>query len=205
VIIVGAGTLGRSAARAFVGIGAQVLVLDIDVRKLRIVDEMFGGKVSTMVANEYNLSRMVGFADVLVGAVLKPGQRAPILISREMVRKMREGSLIMDFSIDLGGCVETSRPMSLSDPTFVAEGVTHFCVPNLPAAVARTSSHALNNAVQPYLMRLAECGLECALGEMPALYQGVKLYKGKIASQRLATALGREVEIDMAAVIDQNR
>ncbi len=205
VIIVGAGTLGRSAARAFVGIGAQVLVLDIDVRKLRIVDEMFGGKVSTMVANEYNLKRMVGFADVLVGAVLKPGQRAPILITREMVQMMREGSLIMDFSIDLGGCVETSRPMSLSDPTFVAEGVTHFCVPNLPAVVARTSSHALNNALQAYLMRLAECGLECALGEMPALYQGVKLYKGKIASQRLATALGREVEIDMPAVIDQNR
>jgi alanine dehydrogenase len=205
VIIVGAGTLGRSAARAFVGIGAQVLVLDIDVRKLRIVDEMFGGKVSTMIANEYNLNRMVGFADVLVGAVLKPGERAPILITREMVKKMRPGSLIMDFSIDLGGCVQTSRPMSLSDPTFVAEGVIHFCVPNLPAVVARTSSHALSNAIQPYLLRLAECGLECALGEMPALYQGVKMYRGKIASQRLARALGREIEIDLAAVVDQAR
>lgn len=205
VIIVGAGTLGRSAARAFVGIGAQVLVLDNDVRQLRIVDETFGGKVSTMIANEYNLNRMVGFADVLVGAVLKPGQRAPILITREMVRKMREGSLIMDFSIDLGGCVETSRPMSLSDPTFVAEGVTHFCVPNIPAAVARTSSHALNNSLQPYMLRLAECGLECALGEMPAFYAGVKMYKGKVASRRLAAALGREVEIDMAAVVDQTR
>jgi alanine dehydrogenase len=203
VIIVGAGTLGRSAARAFVGIGAQVLVLDNDVRKLRIVDEMFGGKVSTMIANEYNLSRMVGFADVLLGAVLKPGERAPILITREMVRKMRPGSVIMDFSIDLGGCVETSRPMSLSDPTFVAEEVIHFCVPNLPATVARTSSHALTNALQPYLLRMAECGLECALGELPALYQGVKMYRGKIASLRLARSLGREVEIDMAAVVDQ--
>ena len=203
VIIVGAGTLGRSAARAFVGIGAQVLVLDIDVRKLRMVDEMFGGKVSTMIANEYNLNRMVGFADVLLGAVLKPGERAPILITREMVRKMRPGSVIMDFSIDLGGCVETSRPMSLSDPTFVAEEVIHFCVPNLPAAVARTSSHALTNAVQPYLLRVAECGLECALGELPALYQGVKMYRGKIASQRLARSLGREIEFDMAAVVDQ--
>lgn len=204
VVIVGAGTLGRSAARAFVGIGAQVLVLDIDVRKLRIVDEMFGGKVSTMIATAYNLNRVVGFTDVLVGAVLKPGERAPILITREMVKKMRSGSVIMDFSIDLGGCVETSRPMSLSDPTFVAEGVIHFCVPNLPAAVARTSSHALTNAVQPYLLRMAECGLECALGEIPALKQGVKLYKGKIVSQRLATALGREAEIDIAAVIEQH-
>ncbi|MFZ2358421.1 MAG: alanine dehydrogenase [Anaerolineae bacterium] len=203
VLIVGAGTLGRSAARAFVGIGSQVLVLDVDVRKLRIVDEMFGGKVSTMVANEYNLNRMVGFADVLVGAVLKPGERAPILITRAMVQKMRPGSVIMDFSIDLGGCVETSRPTSLSDPTFVTEGVIHFCVPNLPAVVARTSSHALTNAIQPFLVRLAECGLECALGEMPALYQGVKMYKGKIASQRLARSLGREVEIDLAAVVDQ--
>jgi len=177
--------------------------LDVDVRKLRIVDEMFGGKVSTMVANEYNLNRMVGFADVLVGAVLKPGERAPILITRAMVQKMRPGSVIMDFSIDLGGCVETSRPTSLSDPTFVTEGVIHFCVPNLPAVVARTSSHALTNAIQPFLVRLAECGLECALGEMPALYQGVKMYKGKIASQRLARSLGREVEIDLAAVVDQ--
>lgn len=201
VSIVGAGTLGRSAARAFVGIGAQVLVMDIDVRKLRVVDEMFGGKVSTMIANEYNLNRIVGFTDVLLGAVLKPGERAPILITRQMVQKMREGSVIMDFSIDLGGCVETSRPMSLSDPTFVAEGVIHFCVPNLPAVVARTSSHALNNAVQPYLVRLANDGLERALGEMPALYQGVKLYQGKIASQRLARTLGREVEIDLDAVI----
>ncbi len=205
VIILGAGTLGRSAARAFVGIGSQVLVLDSDVRRLRLVDEMFGGRVSTMIANEYNLNRMVGFADVLVGAVLKPGERAPILITRQMVQQMREGSVIMDFSIDLGGCVETSRPTSLSDPTFVAEGVTHFCVPNLPAAVARTSSHALNNALQPYLLRMADCGLECALGEMPALYNGVKLFQGKIASQRLAKALGRETEIDLDALIAQYR
>lgn len=205
VLILGAGTLGRSAARAFVGIGSQVLVLDSDLRRLRMVDEMFGGKVSTMVANEYNLNRMVGFADVLVGAVLKPGERAPILITRQMVQQMREGSVIMDFSIDLGGCVETSRPTSLSDPTFVAEGVTHFCVPNLPAAVARTSSHALNNALQPYLVRMADCGLECALAEMPALYNGVKLFQGKIASQRLAKALGREIEIDMAAIVEQYR
>ena len=202
VVIVGAGTLGRAAARGFVGIGAQVIVLDIDLKKLRTVDEMFDGKVSTMMANEYNLNRVVGFADVLVGAVLLTGQRAPVLITREMVRRMRRGSVIMDFSIDHGGCVETSRPMTLRDPTFVAEGVTHFCVPNLPAAVARTASHALTNAALPYILEIGECGVECAMLKHPALRKGTKMYQGKVTSHRLAMALGREVEIDLDAVLN---
>ena len=202
VIIVGAGTLGRAAAQGFVGIGAQVIVLDIDVKKLRIVDAMFGGKVSTMMANEYNLNRVVSFADVLVGAVLLPGERAPMLITREMVRRMRRGPVVMDFSIDHGGCVETSRPMTLRDPTFVAEGVTHFCVPNLPAAVARTASHALTNAALPYILEIGACGVECALLKHPALRKGTKMYQGKVTSHRLAAALGREVEIDLDAVLN---
>ena len=203
VIIVGAGTLGRAAAQGFVGIGAQVIVLDIDVKKLRMVDAMFGGKVSTMMANDYNLNRVVGFADVLVGAVLLTGQRAPVLITREMVRRMRRGSVIMDFSIDHGGCVETSRPMTLRDPTFVSEGVTHFCVPNLPAAVARTASHALTNAALPYILEIGACGVECALVKHPALRKGTKMYQGKITSHRLAAALSREVEIDLDAVLNE--
>lgn len=202
VVIVGAGSLGQSAARAFVGFGAQVIVLDNNVNRLREVDAMFNGTVSTMMANRYNLERMVGFADVLVGAVLQRGQRAPVLITREMVRKMRPGSVAMDFSIDQGGCIETSRPMTLRDPTFVAEGVIHFCVPNLPAAVARTSSHALTNALLPYLKALAECGLECALRDYPALRAGVKMYEGKIVSDRLANALGREVEFDLDSFLE---
>lgn len=201
VVIVGAGHLGRNAGRAFVGLGAQVLVLDSDMQKLRLVDEMFKGTVSTMIANEYNLNRVVSFADVLLGAVLLPGQRAPVLITREMVRHMRPGSVIMDFSIDHGGCVETSRPMTLRDPTFVAEGVTHFCVPNLPAAVARTASHALTNAILPYILKIGECGVECALKEQDALRKGVKLYQGKIASRRLAAALGRDIDIDLPAAL----
>lgn len=202
VAILGAGSLGKSAARAFVGIGAQVIVLDNDVNRLREVDAMFQGTVTTMMANRYNLERVVTFTDVLVGAVLLRGQRAPVLINREMVRKMRPGSVIMDFSIDQGGCFETSRPMTLRDPTFVAEGVIHFCVPNLPAAVARTSSHALTNALLPYLKALAECGLECALRDFPALRAGTKMYQGKIASSRLAEALGREVEFDLNSVLE---
>ncbi|MER2598336.1 MAG: alanine dehydrogenase [Caldilineales bacterium] len=203
IIIVGAGTLGRTAARGFVGLGAQVLMLDDDARKLRLVDQMFNGTVSTMIANDYNLRRVTRFADVVIGAVHRPGRRSPVIITRDMVSQMKKGALIMDFAIDLGGCVETSRLTLLDDPTFEVDGVIHFCVPNLPAAAARTSSHALTNAIQPYLVRMAECGLECALGEMPALFNGVKLYRGKIASRRLARALGREIEIDMAGVVEQ--
>lgn len=202
VVIVGAGSLGRSAARAFVGTGAQVIVLDNNVNRLREVDETFHGTVSTMMANRYNLERAVGFANVLVGAVLLKGQRAPIIITREMVRKMRPGSVVMDFSIDQGGCIETSRPMTLRDPTFVDEGVIHFCVPNLPAAVARTSSHALTNALLPYIKALAECGLECALRDFPALRAGVKMYQGKVVSYRLAEALGREIEFDLNSALE---
>ena len=108
----------------------------------------------------------------------------------------------MDFSIDHGGCVETSRPMTLRDPTFVAEGVTHFCVPNLPAAVARTASHALTNAALPYILEIGACGVECALLKHPALRKGTKMYQGKVTSHRLAAALGREVEIDLDAVLN---
>ncbi len=202
VVIVGAGSLGQSAARAFVGIGAQVIVLDNNLNRLREVDQMFNGTVSTMLANRYNLERVVDFADVLVGAVLRKGQRAPVLITREMVRKMRPGSVVMDFSIDQGGCIETSRPMTLRDPSFVSEGVIHFCVPNLPAAVARTSSHALTNALLPYLKVLAECGLECAMRDFHALRAGLKMYQGQVVSHRLATALGREIEFDMDSFLE---
>lgn len=201
VVILGSGTLGRAATRAFVGLGAQVIVMDNDVTKLRVVDEMFQGTVTTMIANEYNLNRMVSFADVLVGAVLVHGQRAPILVTRDMVRRMRPGSVIIDFSIDQGGCVETSRPMTLRDPTFVLDGVIHHCVPNMTAAVARTASHALTNASLPYLLAISQHGLDQALLQDITLRQGVKLYRGRLASPQLATSLGRTVEVDLNTVL----
>jgi alanine dehydrogenase len=201
VIILGAGTLGRAAAQAFVGIGAQVIVLDNDMHKLRAVDELFSGTVSTMVANEYNLNRVVSFADVVLGAVLRAGERAPVLITRAMVRRMRPGAVIIDFSIDQGGCVETSRPMSLRDSTFVAEGVTHFCVPNATAMVARTASHALTNSALPYLLEIGEHGLERALARDTSLSRGIKVFQGQVASHRLAAALGQEVEVDLAGLL----
>ncbi len=160
IVILGGGVLGSSAARAFLGLGAQVTVLDADVKRLRHLDDIFGGRITTMLSNEYNLNRVVEFADVLVGCVLVPGRRAPVLISRDMVRRMRHGSVIIDFAIDQGGCVQTSRPTTLRDQTFVDEGVIHHCVPNMTATVARTASHALTNAVLPYLQSVGAYGCQ---------------------------------------------
>ena len=147
VVIVGAGVLGKNAARAFLGIGAQVIVMDNDIRKLECIDELLDGRVTTMMATQHNLDRISEFTDVLVGAIQRPGRRAEQLITRDMVRRMRPGSVILDFSIDDGGCTETSRPTTLGDPVYVAEEVIHYCVPNTPAAVARTTSYGLTNAL----------------------------------------------------------
>lgn len=192
VVIVGGGVLGRNAARACLGLGAEVTILDSDLRKLQQVDEQFDGRVNTMFANTFNLERAARFADVLVGAVLVPGQRSPILINRNVVRQMRPGTVIIDFAIDEGGCVETSRPTTLRDPVYVEEGIIHHCVPNITAAYARTTSYALTNALLPYLLLLGEHGLEAALTTHPGLSDGVNVYQGKIASETVAKALGLE-------------
>jgi len=188
VVILGAGVLGTNAARAFYGLGAQVFVLDRNLDKLRQIDQQFHGCVTTMVAYPFNVARVARFAEVLIGAILAPGARAPIVVTREMVRSMKKGAVILDFSIDQGGCVETSRPTTLRDPVFVEEGVVHFCVPNVPGAVPRTATHAFNNAVWPYLRLIAEVGLEQALAEMPALARGVATKDGKILNEPLAAA-----------------
>ncbi len=197
IVILGGGVLGFNAARAFLGLGAQVTLLDINVRQLQRLDDAFGGRVTTMIANEFNLKRAADFADVLVGSVLMPGQRAPALVSREMVRRMRPGSAIIDFSIDQGGCVETSRPTTLRDPTYVEEEVIHFCVPNVTAAVARTSSYAISNAALPFLLAIGQQG---PLGEHDlayALTQGVNVFQGQLAQADVANALGKPLQIDL--------
>lgn len=197
IVILGAGVLGFNAARAFIGIGAEVTVLDRDIRRLQRLDDAFGSQVTTMISNEYNLQRAVEFANVLVGCVLIPGQRAPVLITREMVGRMRSGSVILDFSIDQGGCVATSRPTTLRDQTFVDQGIIHFCVPNFTAAVARTTSYALTNATLPYLLSIGKNGLLGALKETPDLIQGVNLYQGELAHPTVAAALGRQPGSDL--------
>ncbi len=204
IVIIGGGTLGVNAARAFLGMGAEVMVLDRNINKLRAIEDRFNGRVTTMFANRYNLKRVVKFADVLVGAVLVPGQRAPIIITRDMVKTMRAGSVIIDYSIDEGGCIETSRPTTLRDPIFIADGVIHHCVPNVTSAVARTTSYAISNAALPYLKAVAEHGIIAAAKNWSALGEGISLYQGNLVHSRLATALGRTITRPLFVAEDQN-
>jgi alanine dehydrogenase len=195
VAIVGGGVLGSNAARAFLNVGAQVVVLDSDVSRLQHLDESLNGRVTTMVASNYNLVRVTEFADVIVGSVLSPGRRAPLLITREMVQNMRPGAVFLDFSIDQGGCSETSRPTTLRDQTYVVDGVIHHCVPNITAAVARTTSYGLTNSLLPYLLDLGSYGMVSLLDRHSPLTTGVNLYQGKLANKEIADALGRKVEV----------
>jgi alanine dehydrogenase len=198
--IIGGGVLGTNAARAFLNMGAQVVVLDNEVNRLQHMDEVFNGRITTMLSSNYNLKRVTEFADVIVGAVLTPGRRAPVLITHDMIQRMRPGAVFIDFSIDQGGCSETSRPTTLRDQTYVVEGVIHYCVPNVTAAVARTTSYGLTNSLLPYLIGLGEHGILGMLDQRPSLATGINLYQGKLAHRELAQALGREVEIALPHV-----
>ncbi|MDT8307529.1 MAG: alanine dehydrogenase [Anaerolineae bacterium] len=192
VVIIGAGVLGCNAARGFLGAGSQVTLIDTSMRKLQHADQLLQGRVMTMVSTAYNIRRTTRFADVVLGAVLRPGRRAPVVVTRDMVANMRPGSVIVDYSIDQGGCVETSRPTTLRAPTYVEEGVIHYCVPNLTATVARTTSHAMTNAAVPFLLAMED--FPDGLRNHPALARGVNLYKGRMAHPLVAAALGVPVD-----------
>ncbi len=199
VVILGGGTLGYYAARSFVGAGATVYVLDKDMKRLLELDKLFEGRVVTALATASNIEKFVAFADVLIGAVLVPGQRAPILVTREMVQRMRPGSVIIDFSIDQGGCVETSTLTPSEDFLFTAYGVTHFCAPNVPAMVARTATHALTNTLLPYVREIAHYGTLEALKRNVALRHGLYAFAGYLTdilppSDLPRADLGRLVE-----------
>lgn len=191
VVIVGAGVVGTCATHSFVGMGAHVSVLDINMNALQTIRDRFPGVV-TMVSNPVNLSRACVYADVLVGAVLVPGERAPLVITREMVRSMKPRSIIMDISIDEGGCVETSRPTTHERPTFIEEGVIHYCVPNIPGVVARTATHAFVNAAFSFIMEIANKGIEAAIRENPAIERGVSTHRGKLVHLSRYSPLGQE-------------
>jgi alanine dehydrogenase len=186
VVIVGAGTLGTCAARAFLGIGANVYLLDHDLKRLQAVDSQLHSRVITMVSHEFNLRKAVKFADVLIGAILVPGARTPIVITREMVRAMKPRSVVLDVSIDQGGCVETSRPTTHRAPTFIEENVIHYCVPNMTAVVARTATHAFNNAAWPYIQAVARQGLDAAIAADASLARGVNTRHGEIVNPALS-------------------
>lgn len=190
VLILGAGTVGTAAARSALGDGAHVLVVDDDMAKLRALSrELIGRPVTTMATTE-RLSRYTEIADVVIGAVLIPGERAPYLVTEEMVKKMKQGSVIIDVSIDQGGCVETSRPTTLDQPTFIQHGVVHYCVGNMTSNVPRTASRVLTNVALPYAKAIAGKGVAGAVKVDSALARGVCLYEGSMVHPGLGEHFG---------------
>lgn len=179
VVILGAGTAGTYAARAFTGMGAHVTVLDRDINALQRISQC-GMNVITMLSTERNIQRCCEFANVLVGAVLVPGERAPVLVSRATVQRMKPRSVIIDISIDEGGCVETSRPTTHDRPSYIEENVVHYCVPNMPGIVARTATHGFVNVATPYILQIANLGVEKAMLENPAIEAAINTYQGEI-------------------------
>lgn len=190
VAIIGGGVVGTNAARMAVGLGARVVVLDKSLARLAQIDELFGGRVQTAYANLNTVEHHVLDADVVVGAVLVPGAAAPRLVSRAQVAGMRKGSVVVDVAIDQGGCFETSRPTTHAQPTYVDEGVVHYCVTNMPGAVARTSAFALNNATLPFVLALADKGWAGALTEDPHLRAGLNVHRGQVTHAAVARDRG---------------
>lgn len=189
-LIIGAGTVGTAAARSALGDGAHVMVVDNNMAKLRNLSRELIGRPHTSIATHERLARYSKIADVVIGAVLVPGERTPALITEEMVRNMKQGSVIIDISVDQGGCVETTRPTTLDRPTFFQHGVVHYGVPNMTANVPRTASRVLTNAALPYVMALAENGLQKAFLADPALAGGVYLYEGQMVHEALGEHFG---------------
>ena len=190
VVVLGAGVVGTSAIRMAVGMGAQVTVLNLDVERLRYLDDLYGGRIATRAASSAAVEQAVCTADLVIGAVLVPGAKAPKLVSRSTVSRMRPGAVVVDVSVDQGGCFETTRATTHSDPVYMAEGVLHYCVANMPGIVPRTSTRALTNATLPYMIRLAEEGVDRAMRSDPGLAQGVNLKDGRVTCQGVADAHG---------------
>ena len=193
VVVLGGGTSGINAARMATGLGADVTILDVDVERMRFLD-LTMGNTRTLYSNEANLHELMPATDLLIGAVLLPGAKAPKLITRAMLKKLKPGSVLVDIAIDQGGCAETSRATTHLDPVYVEEGVTHYCVANMPAAYARTATQALTNITYRYVELLADLGLEGACKKQPALIGGINTRDGKLTCQAVAQAHGLRYE-----------
>ena len=191
VVVLGAGVVGAAAVRMAVGMGARVIVLNKGSERLRDLDHLYPGRLTTVESSATAIEEWVPQADLLVGAVLVVGAHAPKLVSRATLRRMRPGSVVVDVAIDQGGCLETSRPTSHAKPTFVEEGVIHYCVTNMPGAVARTSALALNNETLPFVAAIAAKGWRRALSEDSHLRDGLNICRGAVTHQAVAAALGR--------------
>jgi alanine dehydrogenase len=190
IVILGAGVVGTNAAQMAVGTGAQVVVIDKSIDALRRIDALFNGRALTVYSNRDNIEREVRRADLVISGVLIPGAAAPKLITKDMLAKMKPGSVIVDVAIDQGGSTETSRPTTHADPTYVIDGIVHYMVANMPGAVPRTSTYALNNATLPFMLALADKGWRDAVRNDPHLKQGLNIVDGRITHQAVADALG---------------
>ncbi|WP_262852455.1 alanine dehydrogenase [Mumia quercus] len=190
VVVLGGGVSGRNAAAVAVGMGARVSLFDINVARLRQLDIEFGGRVQTVASNRYQVEGAVAAADLVIGAVLVPGAKAPRLVSHDMVAAMRPGSVLVDIAIDQGGCFEDSRPTTHVEPTFVVEESVFYCVANMPGAVPHTSTYALTNVTLPYVLALADAGWRDALRTDPALRAGLNVHDGRITNEGVAEAHG---------------
>lgn len=189
VVVIGGGVVGTNAVKIAVGMGARVTVLDLSHARLQYLDDIFGSRIITMSSTEPNIRAAVKEADLVIGAVLVPGAKAPKLVTREMIGTMREGSVIVDVAVDQGGCIETTKATTHDKPTYVVDGVVHYGVANMPGAVPRTSTFALVNQTLPYALKLAAKGVD-ALREDPALLAGLNTYKGKLTCPAVGEALG---------------
>ena len=192
VVVIGGGIVGLNAAKMAVGLRADVTMMDISAARMRYLDDIFQGKVKTVMSNHYNILEEIKEADLVVGAVLIPGAKAPKLVTEDMIKEMKKGSVIVDVAIDQGGCIETTYPTTHDDPVFEKDGVIHYSVANMPGAVARTSTYALTNATLPYAIDLANKGYKKALKEDKALALGLNVYEGEIIYKAVAEAFDME-------------
>ncbi|SEC38370.1 alanine dehydrogenase [Terriglobus roseus] len=192
VVIIGGGIVGINAAKMALGLGAKVTIVDLSLNRLRDLDDIFNGRVFTLASNPYNIARAAAEADLLIGGVLIPGAAAPKLVTAAMVSKMKPGAVVVDVAIDQGGCIETARPTTHTDPSYVVDGVVHYCVTNMPAAVPNTSTLALTNATFPYVMKLAESGADAAIKADEGIAEGVNTYNGTLTYKAVAESQGKD-------------
>lgn len=192
VCIIGGGIVGTNAAKIALGMGARVTLVDLNLNRLRELDDIFGGRVHTLASNSYNVERAVCDADLVIGGVLIPGAAAPKIVTRAMVAKMKKGAVVVDVAIDQGGCIETARPTTHTNPSYLVDGVVHYCVTNMPAAVPYTSTLALTNATFPYVMKLAKMGAQTAIREDKGIAEGVNTYRGTLTYGAVASAQQRD-------------
>ncbi|MFQ5589905.1 MAG: alanine dehydrogenase [Phycisphaerae bacterium] len=192
VVIIGGGVVGTNAAKVAAGLGAKVTILDVDIDRLRYLDDVMPANVHTVFSDRHSLSKYLVKADLVIGAVLIPGARCPILVTREMLAGMQPGAVIVDVGVDQGGCCETIRPTTHDEPTYIVDNIVHYGVANMPGAVGRTATFALTNATLPYALKLADLGYGAACREDPGLAEGINIERGKVTNKPVADALGLE-------------